>query len=47
MALSGIHDLRHHRIIRVLDPDEQERIKLVTEDNKTPLRYSAIMLKNI
>lgn len=44
MALSGIHAPRHHRIIPVLEPDEQARIKLVTEDNKTPLRDSAMIL---
>lgn len=44
MALSGIHAPRHHRIIPVLETEEQERIKSVTEDNETPLRDSAMIL---
>ena len=44
MALSGIHAPRHHRIIPVLETDEQERIKSVTEENATPLRDSAMIL---
>ena len=44
MALSGIHTPRQHRIIPVLETDEQERIKSVTEDNGTPLRDSAMIL---
>lgn len=44
MALSGIHAPRYHRIIPILEPDEQVRIKLVTEDIKTPLRDSAMIL---
>lgn len=44
MALSSIHAPRHHRIIPVLEEDEQERIKSVTEDNTTPLRDSAMIL---
>lgn len=43
-ALSGIHAPRHHRIISILEPDEQERIKSVTEDDDTPLRDSAMIL---
>lgn len=44
IALSGIHSPRHHRIIPVLEKDEQERIKSVIEDNTTPLRDSAMIL---
>lgn len=44
MALSGIHAPGHHRIIPVLETEEQERIKSVTEDNETPLRDSAMIL---
>ena len=44
MALSGIHAPRHHRIIPVLETDEQERIKSVSEDNATPLRDAAMIL---
>lgn len=44
MALSGIHAPRHHRIILVLETDEQERIKAVTDDVATPLRDSAMIL---
>lgn len=43
-ALSGIHAPRHHRIIPVLEVEEQERIKSVTDDDKTPLRDSAMLL---
>ena len=43
-ALSGIHAPRHHRIIPVLEKDEQERIKSVTDDAATPLRDSAMIL---
>lgn len=43
-ALSGIHALRHHRIIPVLEAEEQERIKSVTDDDATPLRDSAMIL---
>jgi len=44
MTLSGIHAPRHHRIIPVLETDEQERIKSITEVNTTPLRDSAMIL---
>lgn len=44
MALSGIHAPRHHRIIPVLEVEEQERIKAVTDDDATPLRDSAMIL---
>ena len=44
MALSGIHAPRHHRIIPVLEEDEQERIKSVTDNAATPLRDSAMIL---
>lgn len=44
IALSGIHASRHHRIIPILETDEQERIKSVSEDNATPLRDSAMIL---
>ena len=43
-ALSGIHTPRHHRIIPVLEAEEQERIKSVTDDDTTPLRDSAMIL---
>ena len=43
-ALSGIHAPRHHRIIPVLEKDEQERIKSVMDDAATPLRDSAMIL---
>ena len=43
-ALSGIHTPRHHRIIPVLETEEQERIKSVTDDDATPLRDSAMIL---
>jgi site-specific recombinase XerD len=43
-ALSGIHAPRHHRIIPVLEVEEQERIKSVTDDDATPLRDSAMIL---
>lgn len=43
-ALSGIHTPRHHRIISVLETEEQERIKSVTDDDATPLRDSAMIL---
>ena len=43
-ALSGIHAPRHHRIIPVLEIEEQERIKAVTDDDATPLRDSAMIL---
>ena len=43
-ALSGIHAPRHHRIIPVLEAEEQERIKSVTDDDATPLRDSAMIL---
>lgn len=33
VALSGIHAPRHHRIIPVLEGEEQERIKSVTDDD--------------
>jgi len=44
VALSGIHAPRHHRIIPVLEEEEQERIKTVTDDDATPLRDSAMIL---
>lgn len=44
VALSGIHAPRHHRIIPVLEGEEQERIKSVTDDDATPLRDSAMIL---
>lgn len=44
MALSGIHAPRHHRIIPVLESEEQERIKAVMDDDKTPLRDYAMIL---
>ena len=44
MALSGIHAPRHYRIIPVLEAEEQASIKSVTEDSKTPLRDSAMIL---
>lgn len=44
MALSGIHAPRYHRIIPTLEQGEQERIKSVTEDDKTPLRDAAMIL---
>jgi len=44
MALSGIHAPRYHRIIPTLEQCEQERIKSVTEDDKTPLRDAAMIL---
>ncbi len=44
IALSGIHAPRHHRIIPILETDEQERIKSVSEDNATPLRDVAMIL---
>jgi len=44
VALSGIHAPRHHRIIPVLEAEEQERIKTVTDDDTTPLRDSAMIL---
>ena len=43
-ALSGIHAQRHHRIIPVLETEEQDRIKSVTYDDTTPLRDSAMIL---
>ena len=43
-ALSGIHTPRHHRIIPILEAEEQERIKSVTDDDATPLRDSAMIL---
>lgn len=44
IALSGIHAPRHQRIIPVLEQEEQERIKTVTEDPATPLRDTAMIL---
>ena len=44
VALSGIHAPRHHRIIPVLEAEEQERMKTVTDDDATPLRDSAMIL---
>lgn len=44
MVLSGIHAPRHHRIIPVLETDEQERIKAVTNADATPLRDAAMIL---
>ena len=44
VALSGIHVPRHNRIIPVLEAEEQERIKSVTDDDATPLRDSAMIL---
>lgn len=44
VALSGIHAPRHHRIIQVLEAEEQKRIKSVTDDDATPLRDSAMIL---
>jgi len=44
VTLSGIHAPRHHRIIPVLEGEEQERIKSVTDDDATPLRDSAMIL---
>lgn len=44
MALEGIHAPRHNRIIPVLEPDEQERIRSVTADETTPLRDTAMIL---
>lgn len=43
-AVAGIHAPRYNRIIPVLEPDEQERIKVVTEDTKTPLRDTAMII---
>ena len=43
-SVAGIHAPRYNRIIPVLDTDEQERIKAVTEDTKTPLRDTAMIL---
>lgn len=43
-TLKGIHAPRHHRIIPILESDEQERIRLITEDPQTPLRDSAMIL---
>ncbi len=43
-ALSGIHTPRHHRIIPVLEAEEQERIKSATDNDSTPLRDSAMIL---
>ncbi len=43
-AVAGIHAPRYNRIIPVLESSEQERIKAVTEDNKTPLRDTAMIL---
>ena len=44
VVLSGIHAPRHHRIIQVLEAEEQKRIKSVTDDDATPLRDSAMIL---
>jgi integrase len=44
LALAGIHAPRYNRIIPVLESDEQERIKVVTEDKNTPLRDTAMIL---
>ena len=43
-ALSGIHVPRYHRIIPVLEPEELERIRSIIQDDKTPLRDSAMIL---
>lgn len=43
-AVAGIHAPRYNRIIPVLESNEQERIKTITEDNKTPLRDTAMIL---
>ena len=43
-ALSGVHAPRYHRIIPVLEPEELERIRSITQDGETPLRDSAMIL---
>ena len=43
-AIAGIHAPRYNRIIPVLESNEQERIKAVTEDDRTPLRDTAMIL---
>ena len=43
-SVAGIHAPRYNRIIPVLEPAEQERIKVVTEDTKTPLRDTAMII---
>jgi len=44
IALSGIHAPRYHRIIPILETDEQERIKTVVTGEGVPLRDAAMIL---
>ena len=44
LLINGMHAPRYHRIIPVLDIDEQERIKEVTHDDTTPLRDAAMIM---
>ena len=44
IALKGTHAPRHHRIIPILEIEEQDRIRLITESPKIPLRDSAMIL---
>lgn len=43
-ALAGIHAPRYNRIIPMLDPDEQDNLKKVTQDEATSLRDAAMII---
>lgn len=44
LLIAGMHAPRHHRIITVLDTDEQEKIKDITNEDTTPLRDTAMIM---